>query len=226
MKYFFCILFLFFSFNVSSQQAVDKEFEKNQDKPINIKSESLSINNQENLAIFKQNVVVVQGTLTMKADEMKVYSDLDKKTQKNKFKRIESFGSVHLTSEGREAKADTGIYDVFNQKIEMYGNVFLSENGNTMQGNKFIYDLKTNQTSISNSGDFSSNEIEKPREPEVNKEGTSILKDALDGISIPQEIGVGRVKVEFTPGDSMKQFDIPKPPIQIKSSTEQRRIIN
>ncbi|MDX1950102.1 MAG: lipopolysaccharide transport periplasmic protein LptA [Rickettsiales bacterium] len=226
MKYFIIIFLALFSFQALSQQGVEKEFEKNQDKPINIKSESLSINNKDNIAVFKQDVVVVQGTMTIKADEMKVFSDLDKKTQKNKFKRIESYGNVHLTSDGREAKAQTGIYDVVNQKIEMYGNVFLSENGNTLQGNKFIYDLKTNLTSITNSGDFSSNQVEKPQEIIQNEDGTSYLKQAFDGVSMPQSVGVGRVKVEFTPGESMKQFDIPKPPIQIKSSTEQRRIVN
>ncbi len=206
---------------------LDKVMEENKDKPINIKSESLNINNLQNVALFTDNVVVTQGNMIMNSDEMKVFSDFDKNTKKNKFKRIEAKGNVKLSTEGKEARSNIAIYDIVAGRIEMYENVFLKEYGNTLQGSKFIYDINTGKTSIF--ADKNANEKKVTPDQEIaedNKEGVKeggVLDKAFDGISVPKSTDSGRVKVDFTPGEDIKKFDVPKPPIKIKSSTEQRQ---
>lgn len=206
---------------------LDKVMEENKDKPINIKSESLNINNIQNIALFNGNVVVTQGNMIMNSDEMKVFSDFDKNTKKNKFKRIEAQGNVKFSTEGKEAKSNIAVYDIVAGRIEMYENVFLKEYGNTLQGSKFIYDINTGKTSIF--ADKNANEKKITPDQEVTEKGEAdvkgggVLDKAFEGISVPQSTESGRVKVDFTPGEDIKKFDVPKPPIKIKSSTEQKQ---
>ncbi len=222
MKKLFAITcMLLFASDSFAQNDVDKALEKNADKPINIKSESLSISTSNNIATFTDNVVVKQGDMTMKANEMKVYSERQKNATKNKFKRIEAFGKVFLNSPNREARSNKAIYDVVAGRIEMYENVYLKENGNTLQGSKFVYDLKSGQTAISGGATQTSN-IPPSTDPDATSKNEGFLGQAFDEIGIPQSTEKGRVKVEFLPGDEMKGFDTPLSPLKSRSSKDQQ----
>lgn len=220
---------IFFASPSFAQNDVNKALEKNADKPINIKSESLSISTSNNTAIFTDNVIVTQGDMILKANEMKVFSERQKNETKNKFKRIEAYGKVIMTSTGREARSNKAIYDVKAGRIEMYENVYLKENGNTLQGSKFLYDINSGKTAISGGASQTSEEAPTPASMQTEQatpDGKSLLEESFGDIGVPQSTQKGRVKVEFVPGEEMKNFDAPRPPIKVRSSTEQRQRIN
>lgn len=78
----------------------------------------------QNIAVFKQNVVVKDDQGTMRADEMKVYFE----PKGSSVSKIEAFGNVVIDQ--KERKADS-------QKVVMYpaeGKIVLSGNARIKQG--------------------------------------------------------------------------------------------
>lgn len=143
------ILFVFIvtmpaaAFSVDFKSLIDSEKSKN----INIKSKSLVIKNNEDLAIFYDDVVVKQGNITLKADEIVVFTEATPEGKK-KFKIIEAKDNVFFTASGKEATADKARYVIDDKLVSLSGNVELKEKGNMVKGDKFTYNVASGKSSI------------------------------------------------------------------------------
>ncbi len=143
------VLFLSILSFSSTSYSIDfkKVFESEKGKEITINSDSLSIRNNEDIAIFYTNVVVKQGGLLLKSDEIIVKTESISDDRK-KFKFIEFNEGVEFTAIGKNAKADAAVYDVDAGTINLLGNVTLEENGNKVKGDNFFYNVATGKSSI------------------------------------------------------------------------------
>ena len=146
--------------------------------PINIQSDSLTINDQKKIAIYKGNVVAVQGDNTLRTVELEVQyvsKDDDAKgaaakggekavkapksastavgDESQQIKRIKAKQKVVMIStpagkEAQSATSDVADYDVVSQIVEMRGNVFIKQGENVICGSKVTMNLKTSEYAV------------------------------------------------------------------------------
>ncbi len=137
--------------------------------PIEISSDSLEVLQHENKAIFKGNVVAVQGKIRLKADEMVVHYR-QKSEQQNVPKSqpqggsaqgamgaislIEVLGNVLVATPEESAKGDKGDYNVDTKLLHLFGgNVILTRDKNILRGTMLEYNLTTGRSVLTNGSD-------------------------------------------------------------------------
>lgn len=152
---------------------------ENSSDPIDIEADLLTVYDAKKKATFKGNVKVVQGTTTLRADELDVYyvGGTERLTgQKNeaipvanktsepgnkggddgpeaRISKIEARGSVVIVSgDDQTTTSDWAIYDVPIQIVTVGGNVVLSQGQNVLKGDRLVIDLKTGESRFENTG--------------------------------------------------------------------------
>jgi lipopolysaccharide export system protein LptA len=154
-------------------------------EPIIIKANNLIIKNNKNLAIFKTNVRVKQGQMFMLADEVRLYSDYNEKTQKSSFKQLEAKGNIDFKSLDSSVKSDYASYNVKTGILDLKGNVKLADTQSSLEGKVFTYNAKSGKSVIRN----------------------SIPEDSIKYGSKAAENS--RVRAVFVPGEGVKNVTMP-----------------
>ena len=130
-------------------------FSTDSNEPINIESDSLEVNDAKKTAVFKGNVVAVQGTMEMRTPELEVtYSgqvagnkDENSSGGGSQLTRLRAKKKVLITSKNNQtAKSDWADFDVKNQLITIGGNVVVSQGSTIMKGERLIIDLKSGRS--------------------------------------------------------------------------------
>jgi lipopolysaccharide export system protein LptA len=141
-----------------AQQASSKMagLELSNDKPIQIESDKLEIRQQENKAVFTGNVLVVQGTTTLRAGHMVVYytgSGGSISSGNADIKTIDVSEKVYLESGEQQATADTGTFDMAAQTFVLKGDkVVLSEGANVFTGCQLTVLMETGEAQLESCG--------------------------------------------------------------------------
>ena len=139
-----------------AQQSQDTNFRMEGDKPIQIESDQLEVQDNQNTALFTGNVSVTQGATQMRSSVMKVfYAEKPKnpagtaaKSGKqsspvpattgqasSEIDRIEVSGKVYVSSGNQTATGDQGSFDMRANVLRLTGSrVVLSEDGNVVTG--------------------------------------------------------------------------------------------
>lgn len=157
-----------------SQQAGPKDPKRfDTTLPVEISSDSLEVLQRENKAIFKGNVVAVQGEVRLKADEMIVHykqNGGDQKTaasapvsdkaaggapgEMGAVTKIEVEGNVLVATPQESARGDHGDYEVADRMLHLYGNnVVLTRDKNIMRGTALEYNMETGRSILTNGPD-------------------------------------------------------------------------
>jgi lipopolysaccharide export system protein LptA len=129
-----------------------KGMQLSNDQPIQIQSDKLEIQDQQNKAEFTGNVKVVQGTTTLQAGKMVVFyksgggsvasGDAD-------IEKIDVSGKVYLKSGTQEATADTGTFNLVNETLLLKGDkVVLSEGKNVFVGCQLAVTMRTGEAKL------------------------------------------------------------------------------
>lgn len=119
------------------------------DKPIQIESDKLEVNENDSKAVFSGNVSVVQGPTMLKTSKMTVYYVKPKDgaaapTGQQAIDRLEVDGKVYVKSDTQEATGDHGTFDMKSEVLVLTGdNVVLSEGPNVLTGCKLTVQMKT-----------------------------------------------------------------------------------
>jgi lipopolysaccharide export system protein LptA len=128
------------------------------DTPIQISSDTLDVLQPQQKAIFKGNVIAVQGTTTMRSAEMTVFyresgeaaaapSAATATPPAQGIYRIEAEGSVVFTTPTETALGDKAIYNVDTDTIDVMGaNVTLTRGQNILKGTKLNYNMATGRS--------------------------------------------------------------------------------
>lgn len=133
-------------------------------QPIEISSDTLEVLQHENKAIFKGNVIAVQGRVRLKSDVMTVHyrpKTDDSKSPAPKpqappdaapaamgaISLIEVNGHVFIATPEESAKGDKGDYHVDDHVIHLFGpNVTLTRDKNILKGTALEYNLMTGRS--------------------------------------------------------------------------------
>lgn len=133
-------------------------FTRNRKDPVKIEANSLEVRDKEKLAIFRGNVVVVQGDTTMRCKELEVHYEgnalggdprqkvpATKSQQKSesaqRIKRLVAIGGVIVTAKDQRAVGDRGTFEMATNIVVLDGNVVVTQGQNVMNGDKLTVNL-------------------------------------------------------------------------------------
>jgi lipopolysaccharide export system protein LptA len=143
---------------------------KDADEPIHINARAVDVNEKTGVAVYRGNVVVEQGGLTIKADHVEISS----KDSKAEFLRatgnpVKLQQQADTAAEAIEAEARQVNYRVSVRQIDMAGEVSLQRGEDRFTGHTLHYDLNTN--SLTAAGDEKNDgrvrAVIQPRKPET-----------------------------------------------------------
>ena len=128
------------------------------DKPIQIESDRLEVNEGESMAVFSGNVNVVQGTTVLKAGKMTVYYVKDGNTNvatggSSNIDHLEVEGKVYVKADTQVATGDRGTFDMKTEVLTLSGKeVVLSDGPNVLVGCKLTVQMKTGLANVDGCG--------------------------------------------------------------------------
>lgn len=124
--------------------------------PIEITSDTLEVDQNENVALFTGKVVAVQADMQLTADRMKVFylgkSDPAEKpanTQQS-ISKIEVDGNVFMTTPTETARGLSGVYNAEKDELTLTGDVVLTKDKNVLKGASLVYDMGTGKSVLKN----------------------------------------------------------------------------
>lgn len=140
-------------------------FTRNRKDPVNIEANSLEVRDKEKIAVFRGNVVVVQGDTTMRSRELEVYYEgsalgsdprqkvpATKNQQKSesaqRIKRLIAIGGVIVTAKDQKAVGDKGTFEMATNIVVLDGNVVVMQGQNVIHGDKLTVDLTAGTSKV------------------------------------------------------------------------------
>ena len=132
---------LFYScFNYAVAQTVStgfSDFGAASGIPIQIEAEELEILDVEKIAIFKRDVIVIQGDTELQTKKLTVFYKDDEEQNSQTISKFEATGGVLVTSKDQKATGDYGIYEYESNSLKLTGEkVVLTEGGSVAVGNE------------------------------------------------------------------------------------------
>lgn len=106
-------------------------------QPVEVTSDSLSVDQETGTAIFTGNVVIGQGEMRLSAPRVLVVYQ----AQQKGIERMEATGGVTLVSGPDAAESDRADYSITNGVIVMTGNVLLDQGPNVLSADKMTVQL-------------------------------------------------------------------------------------
>lgn len=144
----------------------------NADKPVDIESDSLEVDDKKKIATFKGNVSATQGDFNLRAKEIQVtYTDSKKNGTKKAtasnaptspipgggagdIQQIDARGKVLMNAkDGQTATSDWAVFEVKKQVVTIGGDVVLTQGTSTIKGSKMVIDLTTGLTRLETGDD-------------------------------------------------------------------------
>lgn len=115
--------------------------------PLDVDAERIEVRDREQIAVFSGNVKVVQGDLTLTADEIRVYYQRSGDSNPT-IERLDATGDVRLVSPTDKARAQNGVYDVEERTITMTGAVELQRRADTLKGQRLQVNLTSGAATL------------------------------------------------------------------------------
>lgn len=119
--------------------------------PIEITADSLEVQQEAQIAVFRGNVDAVQGDLNLRADQLIVHYRTNSENQ-NSISLIEANGNVFLSSPTEMAQGENGVYDIDADTIVLTGSVVLIRGDNVIRGERLEIDLATGRSRVLSGG--------------------------------------------------------------------------
>ncbi|MDX2505717.1 MAG: lipopolysaccharide transport periplasmic protein LptA [Gammaproteobacteria bacterium] len=124
------------------------------DQPIELEADSADIDDLKGISIYTGNVILIQGSMVIKADKLTLYNDKNKELEKAVAVGHKKLATFKQRPEGKNqdlhARAITMIYFLNKDKIHLLKNAHVDQDGDTFSGDKIIYDTK-NETVVATS---------------------------------------------------------------------------
>jgi len=107
--------------------------------PVQVKADSLSINQADGQAVFSGNVAITQGAMVLTAQVVSIRYGADSQT----IASLHAEGGVSLTAGSDGAQADSADYLPDTGDLILSGNVRLSQGAASISGQKLVLNLET-----------------------------------------------------------------------------------
>lgn len=105
--------------------------------PVEVTSDTLSVDQASGTAVFSGNVVIGQGDLRLAAAEVVViYGEAA-----NEIARLDASGGVTFVTPEEAAEADRAIYDIENGTMTLTGDVLLTQGDTALSADRMVIDL-------------------------------------------------------------------------------------
>jgi lipopolysaccharide export system protein LptA len=111
------------------------------DQPVNIEADSVDVNEASETAIYRGNVVLIQGSINLNADKVVVHKFQSENPyivatgNLVRFSQLPDNETVRV--KGRSLKAE---YELNSEKVELTGKAVLVKGPNTFKNDRIIYD--------------------------------------------------------------------------------------
>ncbi|HEX6958282.1 MAG TPA: LptA/OstA family protein [Ferrovibrio sp.] len=154
MRVIFFVALLLAAIAAPSLAQVNLGNNRNSDKPIEITSNTLEVQQDKQLAIFRGDVDVIQGDTRLRSEELFVYYRERSAQSEGKsavkpasttgapdassITRIEAKGKVFVSTPEERAQGDFGVYDVDKKTVTLTGNVLLTTDRATVRCAKAV----------------------------------------------------------------------------------------
>lgn len=126
--------------------AVDAVEERDKDEPIRVYARTIEIDDRTGIAIYRGEVSMQDGTLSIKADIIKAHM------KRGDVETFFAYGKPVIvthrpadTNEEMYATADRLEYYVKREQLDMFGNVTLQQDGSELRCPELHYDLEARQ---------------------------------------------------------------------------------
>ncbi len=156
--------------------------------PIEITSDTLEVEQNENVAIFTGKVVAVQDDMHLTSDRMKVFyknkeqqaaaKEAQAPSEAQSISKIEVDGNVLMTTPTETARGLAGVYDAEKDELTLNGDVVLTKDKNILKGASLVHNMTT---------------------------GKSVLRNGSGNAVSGAEGKPDRVRALFVPGDKKEQ---------------------
>ena len=140
--------------------------EADRDKPIEIESDTMTVDDAKSISIYKGDVILTQGTLIIKANELTVRED------SQGFQHSTAIGKPTTFKQKRdgideyiEGKAERIEYDGHMDKVHLYSKASVKRGNDTVFGDYIMYDTNAEfaQALSGNTKDENGNNVKKGR---------------------------------------------------------------
>ncbi|NVJ93967.1 MAG: lipopolysaccharide transport periplasmic protein LptA [Marivivens sp.] len=112
--------------------------------PVEIASESLTVNRESGSAVFTGDVVIAQGKLRLSADSVEViYLEAS-----GDISRLLAEGHVIFVTENDAAQSDQAEYNLTDRRLVMTGNVILTQGASTIASDRMTVNLETGEAQL------------------------------------------------------------------------------
>ena len=120
------------------------------EQPIEITADQLEVQQDRRLAIFRGNVLAIQGTMRLRAARLVVHYRPTKKggSAESGISSIEASGRVFFSTAEETAEGDSGVYDVDGGIVTLDRNVVLTRGDNVIRGNRLVLNLETGRSKV------------------------------------------------------------------------------
>lgn len=106
--------------------------------PVEVTADSLSVNQSDGTAVFRGNVMAVQGEMRLTAGEVRV----EYAQGGGAIERLHASGGVTLVNATDAAEAAEAVYTLATGNVVMTGNVLLTQGQNAIAGERLVLDLR------------------------------------------------------------------------------------
>ena len=140
LNIFIVVIFLCIASETFAEEP-DKE-----NSPLEITSESMTVEEKSKIITFIGSVVAKKDTLTIYSDRMVVYYRQDKK-----IKNVLASGNVRLLQDEKEIRSEKAEYLPDEEKVVFTGGPVFTENKNTVTGSMITYIIRSGKSIVENS---------------------------------------------------------------------------
>ena len=126
--------------------------------PLSITSERMTVKNNENTALFDENVVIIKGDLTITADHVEVLLRNNpsqvlpsEALDSEMISQLRAWGNVKIHDQTRQAHAHEAVYNQKDETLILTGNPVLLEKDYRVTGTKITFYLKDNRSTVESS---------------------------------------------------------------------------
>ncbi len=107
--------------------------------PVEIKADTLSVNNADGSAVFSGNVLVGQGDMRLTAAQVRVEYAADSRA----IRKLFATGGVTIASAKDAAESSEATYEIDSGTVVMTGNVLLTQGQSALSGQKLTIRMKS-----------------------------------------------------------------------------------
>ena len=107
--------------------------------PVEVKADALAVDQTTGSAVFKGNVLVVQGEMRLTAAEIRVEYSKDG----TGIDKLFATGNVLIVNASDAAEANEAVYTIASGEVVMTGGVLLTQGQTAISAQRMVIDLKT-----------------------------------------------------------------------------------